>query len=558
MKPDSSDGTVSTTVERKLRRAWRKERRFHHGNGLAHFVVWALALVLLDLLVDWLFLVPGFGRMALLAVNVVTLGWVLYHYWLSFLKPYDPVIVALQVERRHPELQSMLVSYVQFAGETQSPAYASPGLVRALQRQTIEASRPIDFREIVSYRELRRITSVSVCVIVFFALYSVNWSEHLRVLFCRLTNPRAEIEYPTRTQIEWITGDVTMRQGASVTIGVRAGGVIPANGTLYMRPQSGEWEKLAIFPGPDQDFAYRFREVFHPFEYYVRLGDACSKRHEVIVVPPPRIVESRVHLRYPAYTRRTPKTVDFLNLEVPEGTEVEWELTCDKPLDSAQMLIDETETRQMGLEATLRAARLATRATQSFTYQFIWKDREYGYDHEDEVHYFVQVTADQPPQVEIVAPTEDGKATVRKTLTVSYLARDDYAVGEAWLVYSLNDGEERRRSIGKFDEALVKEQTTWKIAEPESMPGLKVGDVVTYAIEVRDNHTGDDGPHLNRSESRRLFIVSVPDYLRHVFEQRQRLRTELEAMREDEKEAEAEVGTLKEESNQSRTTDAVP
>ena len=70
---------------------------------------------------------------------------------------------------------------------------------------------------------------------------------------------------------------------------------------------------------------------------------------------------------------------------------------------------------------------------------------------------------------------------------------------------------------------------------------------MTYAIEVADTHGGEDGPQLSRSDSRRLFIVSVPEYLRYILEKRRRLRQEIVGMRTQEKEAETEVGRLKEE-----------
>ena len=545
---DAPAELAAHTVEAKLRRAWHKERRFHHSNGLAHFLLWALALILLDLLVDWLFLIPGLGRVLLLAINVGTLGWVVWHYWLRHLRRYDPVRVALQVERRHPELESLLVSFVQLRGDVAQARHASPALIRALQRQTVEATRPLDFREIISFRELKRIFVLSACVIAFFGLYSVNWSEHLRVLLLRMVNPTSELKYPTRTTIDWITGDVTVRQGDPVTLAAQAGGRIPKRGTLWVRPKEGEWEKLVVFPGEaEPEFAYRFREVFQEFDYRLRLGDARSERHTVSVIPPPRIVETRVRLRFPAYTGQRPKVVDFLNLEVPEGTEIEWELVCDRPLASAEMLRNENDARAMELADGGRVARLATTAAGSFSYQFRWKEQEHGYEYEDEIHYFVGVVPDAPPQVEIVVPAEDDKATVRKTLTASFLARDDYGVAEAWLVYKLNDGDEKRRPIGTFGDALVEADAKWTLRQPDSLPDLKVGDMVAYAVEVADGYTGADGPHLSRSDTRRLFIVSVEEYLSYMLEKRRRLRTELEGMHQQEKGAKAEVGRLKEE-----------
>lgn len=538
--------TGAALVEAKLRKAWRKERRFHHGNGLAHLVVWLLALILVDLLVDWLFLLPGSGRVILLVVNVAVLGWVLWHYWLRHLRRYDPVRVALQVERGHPELESLLVSYVQLGRESPETAHASPSLLRVLRRQTIEVTQPIDFREIISYNELQRIFALSAAILLFFALYSVNWGKHLEVLARRMLDPSYQKGYPTRTTIGKITGNVTLRQGDSVTLTAWADGLLPKRGSLRVRPQGGEWERIALFPSQDPtEFAYRFREVFQSFDYYVRLGDARSRTFAVTAIPPPRIVETHVYLRYPDYTKQKARTVDFLNLEVPEGTEMTWELICDQPLRSAGMLRDETDASPMALDPAGKTARLTLTATESFAYQFRWTERTHAYQYEDEVHYFVQVIPDSPPQVDLVFPLQDDKATVNKTLTARFLARDDYGIAKAWVVYQVNDAEEQRREVGAFTDALVEDEAVWKLLAEDSIPELKIGDVVTYAIEVADTHGGDGGPQTSRSDSRRLFIVTQREYLRYIYEKRRRLRGEIAGMRVQEGEAETEVNRLK-------------
>ena len=44
-----------------------------------------------------------------------------------------------------------------------------------------------------------------------------------------------------------------------------------------------------------------------------------------------------VELVYPAYTERPPETVDALTLTVPEGTELAWSLTLDRPVSAAEL-----------------------------------------------------------------------------------------------------------------------------------------------------------------------------------------------------------------------------
>jgi len=475
---------------------------------------------------------------------------VLYYRWLRNLRRYDPVRTALQVERCHPELQSLLVSFVQFSGGPAAGSHVSPSLVRALKRQTIEYTQPIDFREIVSYRELRRIFLVSAIVLAVFGAVSVNWSQHMRVLFYRLLNPEARLGYPTRTRLVAISGNQTVQQGKKVAIQATAAGLLPRQGTLYIRPAAGAWEHVALPKTAAQGntYAYEFPEVYQSFSYRVRLGDVSSDEFQVTVVPPPRIVGTRVRLDYPPYTGLPPQTLDILNLEVPEGTRLRWELRCDRALASAAVVRQEAEPEAMSLDPGGRLARFETVATESFDYSFQWKEKEHGYDYKDEVRYFVQVVPDSAPQVEILRPLEDQKATVRKTLTVAYQARDDYGLANAWIVYNVNDGDEQRRPLGELKGRLVEREDQWVLRE--SLPGLKEGDVITYAIEVADNHGGPDGSFTARSQGRRLYIVTVGEYLRYLADRRRKLIGDIRTMHQQETEAGENVETIKQQGPQ--------
>ena len=46
-----------------------------------------------------------------MGINAATLAVVLHRYWWRHLRKYDPVRVALEFERKHPELNSLLVKH---------------------------------------------------------------------------------------------------------------------------------------------------------------------------------------------------------------------------------------------------------------------------------------------------------------------------------------------------------------------------------------------------------------------------------------------------------------
>ena len=53
------------------------------------------------------------------------------------------------------------------------------------------------------------------------------------------------------------------------------------------------------------------------------------------VIPSPRIERAEVTLEYPEYTGRDPETVEALTFNVPEGTDVKWQLTLDRAVAKA-------------------------------------------------------------------------------------------------------------------------------------------------------------------------------------------------------------------------------
>jgi len=545
MTAESTTRHASPSVERKLRRAWRRQRRFHNARGLCHLLLWIGGLGLADFLVDWLFLLPGYGRVVLLAINAGTLGWVAWHSWLRHLRRYDPVRVALQVERRHPDLTSLLISYVQLDEDRQDAAHVSPTLIRAAKRLAVEATAPIDFREIIHWADLARVGVFSACVVLVCGGLSLNWPEFFSTLAYRLLNPAAAVAYPTRTTIERITGDLTVPQGAPATLEAECAGLVPVSGTLWIRPTGGQWERVLMPQAGPHRFAYRFEQVLRGFTYRLRLGDARSDTYRVRAVPPPHLVRTRVRLDYPAYTGLEDATADSLHLEVPEGTKVSLDLGCDPPLVKAEVIEEGGVASPMKLDAAGRAATFSWTVTQSFPFRFRWTEREHGFVYEGDVTYFVRMIPDVPPDVEVLSPTEDNKATLAKRLAVRYRAADDYGVAKAALVYSVNEGPEQRLPPEPFGRTPVDNEVAWSLKE--TIRDLKVGDTVTFAVEVADNRTGEAGANVTRSLSRRLDVVTVAEYLRYMAEKRARLFNEIRAVHEQETDASVEVKALKDE-----------
>lgn len=532
------------SVNDRLRHAWHRERRAAHLRGACTLALWVVALAILDFLLDWLFLIPGYARIALLAINAFALAAVSYRSWWRVLQGYDPVRMALRIERLHPELESILVSYVQLQDLSPGDPHVSPRLVDALKRRAIEVTAPVRFDDIVNFREIRRILLFSAVVLIFFTATCVNWSEFFSVLAHRMFHPSTEQRYPTRTRIEAMTKDLVVRQGENVTIAFRTQGQKPARGTLQAKSEGQRWEDFALLPGKDASFTYEFPEAFRTFLYRARLGDAISETYRVQVIPPPQILSVLLTLEYPKSVGLEARTVDTMNLEVPEGTHIEWELKFDQALAAAEMLQEGSEHAPLLLSSDGFTAAFELAPAFSFHYQFVWSLKAQPFTYRDEVHYFVHVVPDAAPEVEILMPHDlEEKATVQKILSITFRAQDDHGLSEAWLVFSLNSSEEQRLALGKFKGASVQSETSWKLKQ--HIPALQEGDTLLYWVEVADNYSGEGGPHRGRSQPRRLTIVSLQAYLQDIYEKKSKLDAEIDSLFQQEKESSKNVKTLK-------------
>lgn len=190
---------IDVAIERQLRRAWRLENGLQHIRGAARLVVCLAALLAADFLLDWGLLARAefrFGPLLLVA-NLAVLSWVMWSGWLRDLAPYDPLRLALAVERRHPELSSLLVSCVQLRHPERIAPNVSLELLAAMRAQALEVSRAIEFRDLAARRNLRKPLGLAAAALLLGAVFAIGWTGHGDTLLQRIAG--ADASYPDHT-----------------------------------------------------------------------------------------------------------------------------------------------------------------------------------------------------------------------------------------------------------------------------------------------------------------------------------------------------------------------
>ena len=516
--------TPNNTIEEQLHQAWKQERRFVHVRGLCRCVIWLVLLVFLGLLIDWGVLfktrMPAAVSVVLGVVGLGTMAWVIRREWIRHLRPFNATRVALDVEAKHPELMSALSSYTQMDTMT-GGSQASPELLGAMRDFAVQTARKLTFTDIVDFAQIKKLAIYACAALLVTGAMSIQWSDYLGAMARRITGQGTD--YPVRTKLVEISGDLTVAQGNPVDLVVKAGGVIPGSAVLHVRPQgeSGGWTEMPMDKLAN-GFTFR-RQLNSPdrdLDYYITMGDYRSDAFRISVVAAPRIEQAQIHVEYPDYLNRPPTTSDQLNQEVPEGSRIRWQLKTDKPVAKLGVIHGDqrldAEVADNGKDITFSIP-----ADGNFTYTFEWTEGTSGeaFTFED-VQYSVKAIKDIVPRITFEGRPPQGIATVKKTADIAWQAKDDYGLGDVLLVYTLttpgqSETPEPQRIRIKETEGRISAGETYAWTPAKVIPDLKPGIEISYYLETSDlkPHNDKDAERVARSAVKQLAIVSNEDYV---------------------------------------------
>jgi len=527
-------------LDSRVKSVWRRSQKLHLTAGLLAFCRWGIMLFAAGVLIDWFLDLPAPVRVVFL---FVILAVPLYQGWRSgwrYVRRFSAERAAMQIEDHHGDFESLLVTAVQFRDSKRAP-----GTSRSLQEVTChraeEAVLSVQPEKVVLYHGLRRPCTFALALALVLGAFGAFNGPFLAAGFARIFPPWMSIDYPTRTQVELASGGMIVQEGAPAVIKARVSGIIPSEAKLELRTGKGEprTHELEITDGQCE---YTIKAAYRGFEYRVLAGDAKSAWQEVEVISSPRIKQAKVNLEYPAYTKRPIETVEALTITVPEGTNIQWQLTLDRAVSKATYTPAGGEAQALDISGDGFTVTMRAPATESRAYRFSWVEKGHGFSFTSANHY-LQVAPDQAPRVELTSPQNNLYATLGRKLDLAFRGRDDHGIGESQIAYRVNKIEEQKVAISAPD---TKEGGAQKIDWDyrTALPDLAIGDTVSFVVELADSYPGADGPHRTRSQARSISFLSERDYLKQINRQKQRLLFKLRTIYREERKVHAAVSQL--------------
>jgi hypothetical protein len=381
---------------------------------------------------------------------------------------------ARRAERTFPQFKQRLLTFAERNRES-----AGEPFIELLAADTLRIARSASPRQIVPNAALAALAGVGIaCLGVLVWLIRAGpgyWGYGAAALW---TGPPATPLYDIRVT----PGDATVRRQGDQLITAQPLGLQADRARLYARYRSASrWDRVTMQPQlHGSGFQFLFAGIPEDIDYYVELGALKSPHYHLRVEDVPVVSAIRVRYHYPAWTR-LPDTLEPRggDLRAVAGTEADLEVQTDRPMRAGLLVLD--DGRQVALAGAGNTYRGLIKIERDGAYHVAVRSR--GETLRISEDYFIEAGEVKPPEVAIVRPGREYRASPIEEVTVGAAAADDFGLSDFALHYSVNGGPEK--SI-----KLLKQVGAQKMrgAAVISLENLKLvpGDVVSLYASAKD------------------------------------------------------------------------
>ncbi len=405
--------------------------------------------------------------------------------------------VIRRAEARFPQFEERLRTFTQRdAKETTAGSAAAPDAFgELLAADTLRVAHTVSPGSFVSTTVLAGLIScgaVCVGILVWLIRSGPGYMGYGAALLWSV--PRSGPIY----ELHVAPGDTTLRRHSDLLVTAGLVGLTTRDVRLHVRIGNAAWQQVAMQPQPQSSgFRYLLSALPDKAEYYVEAGPLESAHFNARVADIAQVRQIQVTYHYPAWTQLPDRTDEHGgDLRAVQGTHAELSISTDQPLSHGALVLD--DGHQLPLVA---AADNTYRVTVPLD-----KDGAYHLTTVDAAHatritedYFIEASEASAPQVAIVKPGGDYRASPIEEVRINVQAADDFGLREFSLHYSVNGGPDQQ--INLLPHAGARRARGDAVISLETMK-LVPGDLVSIYAQATDARA--------QTQSQMVFVQADP------------------------------------------------
>src|SRR5262249_17896306 len=105
----------------------------------------------------------------------------------------------------------------------------------------------------------------------------------------------------------------------------------------WRQASAAAWHDMAMSRATDGTYSYHLNNVREAVQYQVTGDDAVSPEYNVKTYVPPEVVDFKVQVRYPDYTKMKPVEENDPNLSVLRASQLGFKIACSDGVTRARL-----------------------------------------------------------------------------------------------------------------------------------------------------------------------------------------------------------------------------
>jgi hypothetical protein len=354
--------------------------------------------------------------------------------------------------------------------------------------------------------------SAGLRAVVLICILSASYLGFVKSGFYResLNLMKASFFLDRDNYMEVFPGNIISPAGKDINIKVKTNMTRPE---LYIERLEETFVRQMTEISPEnypENYSYTVYDLKEDANYRIKTAEGYkTDRYYVRILLPPELTDISLTYYYPEYTRLAAETVSGGNIRAYRGTAADLTVTADKPLKDATVRIN-GKSRQMEKKSN-RKYKTSILVNESGQYKIFLagKISEQSSEQISVVNnnlplYRIEALKDSPPEITLVYPDKDIKASPDAKIEIAGRARDNLGIKSIKISYYIDVGGKSMEVSLKEFEAPVKENNfsyIWDLAKTNVVPGS----IITYQLTASDSNTLY-GPGIGLSRRRRIEI----------------------------------------------------
>jgi hypothetical protein len=320
----------------------------------------------------------------------------------------------------------------------------------------------------------------------------ITQSTHRIIHFNRKYSPKAPFAFS-------ITNNLTGFYNESYTLQVELNGdALPSD--VYFTSQD---QRLKLDKTSSNSFSYTFENLQNEFDFQLEAAGFFSDVFHMSIANRPALSSFNVDLIFPRYIQRKNERLQNAgNLEIPEGTVVNWKLSTENA-DKASIIFTNGSSKTSFAKAGAELFEFKKQFKNPDQYEITLENNTSK--NRERIAYNIDVVKDQHPKI---AVNNFKDSVLYKLVVLSGMVEDDYGLTKLALNFKIRDENKKEVFSKKSPISISGDQVQQTFFYPWSLDSLKLnpGDQLEYYLEVWDN----DGVNGRKSTKSSTYTFLVP------------------------------------------------